>query len=69
VLVRLVRVNNTDVAARFKIAGKGYRVEPTETFAGEWTLVNLRDGKCATIRHGSTYADLCEGATYELPRD
>jgi hypothetical protein len=67
-IVRLVRVNNADVAARFKIGKKGYRVEPTDTFAGEWTLVNLRDGKCATIRHGSTYADLCEGQTYEQHR-
>jgi hypothetical protein len=69
VRVRLVRVHHDDIAARFKVSGTGYRVLPGGTFADGWTLLSLRDGTCATVRHGSTYADLCEGETYVLAQD
>jgi hypothetical protein len=35
-----------------------------EEFAGEYTLLSLRDGRCGTVRHEDERFDLCEGEEY-----
>ena len=62
--VRLSVVAAANGVARLKVDEKRYRVLVGEEFAGEYTLLSLRDGRCGTVRHDDERFDLCEGEEY-----
>ena len=62
--VRLSVVAAANGVARLRVDAKRYRVLVGEEFAGEYTLLSLRDGRCGTVARGHDRFDLCEGQAH-----
>lgn len=63
--VRMGTVTSDNTVAQLTVGSQRRLVRPGQTFGG-FTLVNLHDGSCGAVRHGSIVFDLCEGSSRTL---
>lgn len=63
--VRMGTVAADNRVAQVTVGSKTELVQPGQKLGG-FTLVNLRDGRCGAVQHGTVVFDLCEGASRSL---
>ncbi len=63
--VRMGKVDADNAIAHMTVGSQSKLVLPGQTIGG-FTLLNLRDGSCGAIQHGTTVFDLCEGSSRTL---
>ncbi len=60
--VRMGKVDEDNGIAHLTVGSQSKLVLPGQKIGG-FTLLNLRDGRCGALQHGSTVFDLCEGSS------